>query len=327
MSVSVAVGKCVECTGAIVDLGDELVCGSCGIVTAKEVLDSVRAERAPQAIDYTAHSLGGYLGPLEPGYHEKFSRGFSASSSTFQYLKLVSDFAGREDGAVYACAKMIERVCEKLSVPRVVLGQATVTAKKLLETKRERNDITTAAVSAYAIISACKTEGVTSVGVREIVEAHRLMGRRVKTSALIQLSLESPVRTSARRAEEYVSRVVSRLESVEGLSEQLTGLGMGGIPYFNRLREAAKDTLGKVDPTARGGHSPCTLAATAVYAAEVVLSRRESRKRLLSQRDVAESVNVAEYTVREQFGEIFRPLLQQQAAVTERTPPTPPPPA
>jgi len=288
-----------------------LVCESCGVVTPKEILESRHDERAPQAIDFTAQALGGYLGPLDHGYKEKFSKAFSASSSSFKYLKLVSDFAGREDSTVYSCAKMIERVCEKLSVPRIVLGQAAATARKLLETKRERNDITTAAVSAYAIISACKTGGVTSVGVREIIEAHRLMGRRVKMSALIQLSLNSPVKTFPRRAEDYISRVIARLDSVASLAEELEGLGIGRTTYFNRLREAARVALDAIDTTSRGGHSPCTLAATAVYAGEIMLARKESRKKLLSQRDVAECVNVAEYTVREQFGEMFRALMQQ----------------
>jgi hypothetical protein len=38
-----------------------------------------------------------------------------------------------------------------------------------------------------------------------------------------------------------------------------------------------------------------------------VVSESESRKRLFTQRNAATCVNVAEYTVREQFCELFRP--------------------
>jgi transcription initiation factor TFIIIB Brf1 subunit/transcription initiation factor TFIIB len=62
-----------------------------------------------------------------------------------------------------------------------------------------------------------------------------------------------------------------------------------------------------LDSSVRGGHSPCALAATSFYAAEMVVSEGEARKRLFTQRDVANCVNVAEYTVREQFCELFRP--------------------
>jgi len=320
MLSSVGGERCAECSGAIVDAGDELVCGSCGAVTGKEVLEDWVKNKKPQAIDFTAHALGGYLGPLEHGYEERFSKGFARASSSFEYLKLVSDFAGKEDTAIYTCVKMIERVCEKLSLPRIVVGQAAVMANKLFAVKRERNDITTAAVSAYSIICACKIEGVTSVGVREIVDAHRLMGRRVKTSALIQLSLNSQTNAGARRAEEYVGRVIARLSSCSSLCSDLEGRGIKAASYFSRLRKAAGEVLAAVDQPSRGGHSPCTLAATAVYAAEISLARSESRKRLLSQRDIAVCVNVAEYTVREQYGEIFRHMLERQpVTAAERT--------
>jgi transcription initiation factor TFIIIB Brf1 subunit/transcription initiation factor TFIIB len=314
------VETCGECSGVIVDAGDELVCASCGVVTSKEVLEAWAPEKAPQAIDYTGQALGGYLGPLEHGYQERFSKGFSAVSSSFEYLKLVSDFSGRDDSAFYSCAKMIERVCEKLSMPKVVAGQAAVIAKKLFEVKRERTDITTGAVSAYAVISACKIEGVTSVGVKEIVEAHRLLGRRVKTSALIQLSLNSPVKVSARKPEEYLGRVLAHLSSSVQLSRELKRRGVNQTLYLSHLREAASDALASVDQSSRGGHSPCTLAATAVYAGEVTLARRESRSRFLSQKDVAECVQVAEYTVREQYGEIFRHVMQRTERAVIGTP-------
>jgi transcription initiation factor TFIIIB Brf1 subunit/transcription initiation factor TFIIB len=312
MLASTQAGRCEECLGEIVDTGDELVCRSCGVVTEKEVLEAWGKQRAPQAIDYTAQALGGYLGSLEHGYEERFSRAFSRTSSNFEYLKLISDYSGREDSTIYACVKMIERVCEKLSMPSMIVGQAVVIAKKLFVVKRQRNDITSAAVSAYAIITASKIGQVTSVGVKEIIEAHRLMGRRVKMSALIQLSLNSPIKMLPRKPEDYVGRVIARLSSKGSLAEDLASRGINGVVYLNALRVAAKEALAAVEQPTRGGHSPCTLAATAVYAGEVSLAKKESRKRLLSQKDVAESVDVAEYTVREQYGEIFRPMMQRQ---------------
>lgn len=322
MLTSVESGRCAECSGEILDAGEELVCKCCGVVTAKLVIETGPG-KAIQAIDFTAQALGGYLGPIDYGFGEKFSKGFSASSSSFRYLKLISDNAGREDSTVYSCVKMIERVCEKLTLPRIIMAQAVVVAKKAFEIKRKRSDITTAAVSAYAIITACKIEGVTSVGVKEIVEAHRVLGRRVKISALIQLSLNSPSGLGARRPEDYVGRVLGKLSGNEALGRELREEGVNVTAYLNRLREAAKEALAALGQDGRGGHSPCALAATAVYAGEVALARRESRRRVLTQKDVAESVDVAEYTVREQFGELFRPVMPQLAAEVRVTPSQP----
>src|SRR5712692_3785239 len=299
--------KCSECSGQIIDAGDEFVCQSCGMVTAKEVLEG-RERKTPQALDYTPHALGGYLGPPEQVDEEQSPPpAFPDASSSFKYLKLVSDYAGKGESCVYSCAKMIERVCEKLSTPKIVVSQSMVIANKVFEL-RKRNEITVAAISAYSIITACKIEGITSVGVKEVIEAHRALGRRVKTTSLIQISLDSPIKTRARRAEDYLTRVIAHLSSNSGLRRKLEEHMMSETVYYNKLYEVAREALGIVEREAMGGHSPCGLAASAVYAAEVALAQLDSRIRFLSQREVAECIGVAEYTVREQYGEVFRPV-------------------
>jgi hypothetical protein len=172
--------RCAECSGELLDLGDELVCRGCGIATEKEVVGT-GASRAPVAIDFTGQSLGGYLGPPDTGFEERFSKGLVGSPSTYRYLKLVSDYAGREDSALYSCAKMIERVAEKLKLPRLVMAQAVVVARTLLGSGGSRGEVSTATLSSYSVVTACRIMGVSSVSVKEVVEAHRLLGRRVKS--------------------------------------------------------------------------------------------------------------------------------------------------
>jgi transcription initiation factor TFIIIB Brf1 subunit/transcription initiation factor TFIIB len=299
----------------MIDVEDEFVCESCGSVTAKEVIES--HEMKPQAIDYTKHSLGSYLGPLEYGYEEKFSKGFSHSSSTFRYLKTVSDYSYREDGSAYSCAKMIERICEKLLIPKGVIGQAINIAKSMLEMKGDRSRFTIAAISSFSIITACKMYGITSVGVREAIEAHRSLEYRVKISTIIQMSIDSPIRLRARRAEEYLNRIITHLSSNESFKKSLNERGLNESIYSYRLLEIAKKILQFIDETMRGGHSPSALAATSVYAAEILLARAEFRKKRLTQRELAKCANVAEYTVREQYVEIFRPHMEEIFKVIE----------
>ncbi len=289
----------------MIDAGDEFVCRSCGMVAAKEVVEA-RGGRTPQAIDYTKYALGGFLGPLEYGYEEKFSRGLSDASSSFRYLKLISDFSGRGNSCVYACAQMIQRVCEKLGLPSIVVCHSMVIARKVLELKKTRNEITAAAISAYSVISACKIESVTSVGVKEVISAHIALGHRLKASSLIQISLDSPVRLPARRPEDYLARVLVRLSSNPRVKSKIREEGINERIYSGRLYDTAKLVLRMVGEEMRGGHSPCALAATATYAAEVALADLDSRPKLLSQRDVALCVDVEEYTIREQYGEVFR---------------------
>lgn len=303
---------CAQCPGRMVDVGEELVCSSCGMVASKEVIETAES-RTPQAIDYTNHSLGSYLGPVDYGFEERFSSGFAKSTSTFKYLKTISDFAYKDGTALYNCARLVERVCEKLALPRSVVAESVNIAREVMDIRRQRGEVTIASVSAFSIINACKRLGVTSAGVRDVMDAHRNLGYRVKASIIIQISIDSPVRTRPRKAEEYLGAVLARLPRAL--------IKSGGMPagYTNRLHEAAKAALEQIDGPSRGGHNPRAVAATAVYAAEVALSGIEQRRKVFSQREVAECVQVAEYTVREQYVEIFKTrMVEIQQALRAR---------
>ena len=317
MLTSACLEGCSLCQGRIVDAGDELVCSSCGMVSSKEVIEGTEA-RTPQAMDYTSYSLGSYMGPLEYGYEEIFSKGFSGSPSTFKYLKTISDFSCRDGSGIYSCAKLMERICEKLELPKSVVGESVAIAKCVIEMRKEHGEITIAAVSAYSIINACKRLRVTRVGVREIMEAHGNLGYRVKASVIIKISIDSSVKTGPRMAEEYLGNVLVHLR------QSLAGDGEVPAGYFNTLYEAARIALENADGPSRGGHNPRALAATAVYAGEMALSSSEGRKKIVSQREIAACVGVAEYTVREQFVEIFRPRMGEiQRSLLSRASPRP----
>jgi len=304
---SVDGAKCANCSGRMVDLDEEIVCSSCGSVTPKEVLSAKAgdaAARRAHAVDYTSHSLGSFLGPMEYDRDESPPKGLSGSSSTFRYLKTISDYSQRDEAGVYPCAKLIERICEKLSLPPGVMGQAIAVAKGILVIRKQRTGYTIAAISAFAIISACRIYGISSIGAREVVRAHKALGHNVRPSTLIRMGFDSPVKASPMRAEEHLGRVAGRL------SEALPRLG-APPGYQYRLLRIARRALSMLDSSVRGGHSPSALAATSFYAAEIAVSESESRKKIFTQREVANCVGVAEYTVREQFCELFRPRWEE----------------
>lgn len=296
-------------------MGEELVCPVCGIVGEKEVVE-FRPGRNPVATDFTPQALGSYLGSVEATGRERSSRGFSTSHSNYGYLKTLSDFVGRDDGTLFECVRMVERVCENLSLPNVVMARAVIIARKMLGPRNERHRTTIAAVSAVAIVVSCRVGRVASVSTKEVIEAHRALGRTLKVSSMIRLFLESGIRLEPREAEDYVPRVVARLSV-----SRLAGQPMSPA-YVREIRILATEILGKVPEEMKAGHRPGALAATAVYAADLVLAAREGRSRRITQRDVALSGDAAEYTVREQYREIFAPTLGRLAE--QRTPVLPP---
>jgi len=297
---------CSACLVRFVDGGDELVCPKCGQVRTKQCMEPpppAGGERyAPGR-----HQLGSYMGSMRVTPQERSSRGIAGSSSKYEYLKVLSDFAGREDGPLEACERIVARVGEKLFLPRLVQEEASAIARTILSSRQSSRRITLAAVSAFSLVAACRVERVTSVSVREIISAHAALGRRVNSSSFIQIALESPIKVVPRRPEEYLSRVLARLSSDGGLSEVLKSEGVSQTSYFNSLRESAKELLSCVGPEELSGRRPCSLAAAAIYSAELAMAAHDSRNKRLTQRLLAECGDSAEYTIREQCASIFTP--------------------
>ena len=312
-------GVCPQCSTRFLDAGDEMVCPSCGIVGDKEVA-AFRRGQAPRASDFTPQALGSYLGSADPTARERFSRGFSGSRSTYAYLKTVSDFIGRNDGTLFECVRMVERVSERLGLTNVVMTRAVTIARRMLQSKRGGRRTTIAAISAFAIIASSRIGGGRSVAIREVIEAHRALGRNLRTASIIQLSLDSDVRIQPRSPEDYVNKVVARL-AIRMKASQLQSSPLNLAAELQGLRDTAADILRMVPEESKAGHRPSALAATAVYAAEFVLAVREGRPRMVTQRDVGECGDAAEYTIREQFREIMLPAIRRSGLAGSSTAP------
>lgn len=308
--------SCPECGVGLIDAGDELVCPRCGMVDGKQVLGS--GAESTRSLLRPGQPLGSFMGSFDTTSKERSSKGISGSGSTFGYLKTISDSASKESGSASECRKLIERVGEKLNLPRGVFVEASGIAKKVLAAAPPRHRTSPAAVSAYSIIAACRVLGVASVSAREVLEAHADQGHPVTSAAIMRLSMDSPFRTQPRGPSDYVVMVLARLSTLERLAARLRRDGIRPTVYINSLRETAVSLLNLVDGTLTGGRRPSALAASAVYSAELVLSNSEGRKRRLTQRDVSACGDAAEYTVREQCACIFAPAVEELAVRRRR---------
>jgi len=308
---------CPECSKRLLDAGDELVCPSCGI-TQEKVESPTGVSLGSRAPLVGKQALGSYMGSMEVTYKDRFSKGITGSNSSYRYLKVVSDFAGRYDGSEGSCARMIERVGEKLLLPRIILVEAASIARKVLANQPPRRRVAVASVSAYSLIAACKVSGATSTNVREILGAYAALGKKVTSSSIIQLTLASPIRTYARTPEEYLTKVLAQVSMNPRLAQQATASGVRLSEYLQRLRETACDILRVLGEEHRAGKRPGALAASAVYSAETVLSRCEGRHKWITQRELAECGDTAEYTIREQCARLFLPIVEAVVASRRR---------
>ena len=280
--------RCPECRGHLVEAGEEWTCTSCGLV-AKTEKTSVEVARAGRN---TSRRLGSYMGTRDDeNSHADFN-----GSSTIGFAKILSDNMG-VDSAAWSCANMVRRVSEKLALPSFAKENAVAVSEKLLASSRNgrlgKRRTSIPAISAYSILSACRTAGLDHVSSKSVIQAHNDTGHRVTKSALLQLGTESPVPLRPADPASLLRTVMNGLETNEGVLKRLRKKGIESGPYFRRLLQASLTVL-ETMRTMREGCNPRTIAAGSVY-----LASREVEPRAVTQREVAEIAEMAEYTVRE----------------------------
>ena len=280
--------RCPECRGHLVEADEEWTCTSCGLV-AKTEKTSTEVARAGRN---TSRRLGSYMGTRDDeNSHADFN-----GSSTIGFAKVISDNMG-VDSAAWNCANMVRRVSEKLSLPSFAKENAVAVSEKLLAGSRNgrlgKRRASIPAISAYSILSACRAAGLDHVSSKSVIRAHYDMGHRVTKSALLQLGTESPVSLRPADPAVLLRTVMNGLETNEGVLQRLRKKGIESGPYFRRLQQASLTVL-ETMRTMREGCNPRTIAAGSVY-----LASREVEPRAVTQREVAEIAEMAEYTIRE----------------------------
>jgi len=300
---------CTSCRGQLIDDGDELVCSSCGRVTPK--VDESEGTRSshPAPVDATRAALGSFLGPTETPTSDR-RKGLSSSNRTYRYLKATSDWTGKS-GHDYSCARMIAQVCDKLSLSASFAVMATMVARKVLakdEFKRLKPRPSLHAVSAYAIIAQCKLSEQRTISWKTVIEVFAELGHQVKGRSIMRVAECSPVRMEPVSPAVYLQGLLSKVRNDPVVWPQINS-----TERLSRLASTAAEFLERTR-SSKGGHNPRGLAATSLYAAEAEMARQAGRAKIFTQKMVADMAGVAEYTVREQYGEIFR---NQRKLLTE----------
>ncbi len=294
--------RCRECKGHVVQAGDEFVCTSCGVVARKVEEEKFHLELHIQAPSQLASGLGSFVGDRS----DKDSGADFNGVCTVGFAKLLSDSMGVDQTARNLKA-LIRRAADRLSLPPFVRDNAMALSGKMLGASRSdgengKHRTSIAAISAYALLSACRTAGMDQVGTKAILQTYSDMGHRVSRSKLLQLGLDSSVPFRPADPAALLRTVVGALEASGAVRKKLGSKGVEPGPYFRRVLQASQTVVSSVRGMAEG-RSPRTLAAAAVY-----IASKEVVPGVVTQRDVAETMGVSEYSTREFVAKASRGL-------------------
>jgi transcription initiation factor TFIIIB Brf1 subunit/transcription initiation factor TFIIB len=289
-----AIERCRECRGHVVQAGEEFVCTSCGVVARKVEEEKFHLGVHIQAPSQLAsRRLGSYLGDRRDADSTANFNG----TSTVGFAKRISDNMG-QDQTAWNCAAMIRRAADRLSLPPFVRANATALSEKMLADSRSnggngKRRTSVPAVSAYALLSACRAAGMDHVSAKAVLQTYVDMGHRVTKSKLLRLGTDSGVPFRPADPAALVRTILGCLEANGAVCKKLASKGVEPGPYFRKVLQASQTVIGAVR-TMGEGRSPRTLAAGAVY-----IASREVVPGVVTQRDVAETMGVSEYSTRE----------------------------
>src|SRR5437870_9700251 len=190
--------------------------------------------------------------------------------------------------------QMNERIAERLELPKSIVRQANVVARRLLPGKKTYN-ATIPMIAAYALLYACRSVNIANVSHREILAAYTEAGYTVSKSRLMRISLESTMPLPQASMDELVRTALGRLQSSESVVARLRRLNLDPKTYFTRLFDLAREVAAESRDLA--GFSARTIAAGSVYVASLAFSAQT-----FTQREAGETLGMAEYTVREFCG-------------------------
>jgi transcription initiation factor TFIIIB Brf1 subunit/transcription initiation factor TFIIB len=273
--------SCPECRAKLVDVGGEVTCPSCGLVLGTSSTSGI-IQRASEA---RPEALGSYIGqmPNNGGHRSYPGRVFGAS-------RLRPDAIGR-DASLIQCSGLTERVASRFLLPKGVVKSAVLTAARLLPGRKVYR-ATVPAISAYSLLHACRSAGISRIRLSDLLKAYTEAGHCVSKSQLLRIGRESSLPLPAVRPEDLIPHVVAKLQSDAAITRRIKGANLEERWYFAKLLEEARTTV--TGARGLGGFSPRTLAAGSVYLACLRVGPKVVR-----QREVAEAIGIAEYAVRE----------------------------
>jgi len=304
---------CPLCRSKLLLVDYELVCTSCGYVAQSglETSQTVSRNYSLKADLLAQYELGSYIGSVDLNSKGAFRLSIGEGESSIRYLKAISDYGlkSSRNNEGHSCMKILSRICDKVELPETILVHALKLSQDLLDARSKVKGITIPAICLYSLIVACKESHINKVNTKKLMEIFKAYGYRISLSSLIKISAEVTVPMVPKASEDYLSVTIPAIVSNPIVKEKIMKYYHSPTEYERKLYRATISVLAYVDKRRRGGHNPYALAATSTYAGEVALSKMEKRRPIFSQRVVSESVEVAEYTIREQFGEFFRDAL------------------
>ncbi len=223
----------------------------------------------------------------------------------FNKLKRLFNFRARIKGreSEYRTLKSLRRACSNLQVTEQTYMRAAYLYRKSLNTL-SKDEYSTHPVLICACLYTAIKENKEPFYLQQIIDNIKILGHKISNSSVIktlqQLKQMNVISHVSRKSEDFLSDLISDLLANPEIKSRLIKQNWEIETYRFLLQKTAQQALDATSLKNSGRH-PRTYASAALYASDLILAERYNKIHILTQKLIAKTVNVGQYSVRDHY--------------------------
>ncbi|MEJ2295974.1 MAG: hypothetical protein P8Y23_14555 [Candidatus Lokiarchaeota archaeon] len=208
---------------------------------------------------------------------------------------------------------ILNKISIYLNLNRNIRNNAAYIYKKIL--KKENKVINNISLIAFCIFYAARKEYHNApITIDEISKAFQNFGHRVNPRLILRdgIKYKKHLRkgSTPHKSEDYLIRLLNEVINHEDLENRLLkkGVNWSKQEYHIELSKKCREILYKLSAWHRGGRNPFILTGAIIYLANKLIAKENNEKSVLTQSLISEATSIAEYSIRDHYVNLLKPL-------------------
>jgi transcription initiation factor TFIIIB Brf1 subunit/transcription initiation factor TFIIB len=335
LSVEKMKEKCMECNGRLIRTDSDMVCTNCGLI-ANQIYEKPSLQLINTEGSYknqynsisdrpsSMKSLGTFLGTYRKRNLMDVTGSALSTEKKLQYrrLKSVNDiylhFSGRQ--REYRGYSLLTRVCSTLEITDTTKADALYLFKKVHLPLRKEVKLSGLIMGSIYLAIRTRKENIELNRLTKAVQdnGYSMRGKQIIRAASL-IRKHAKIRVQYVKSEEYLENIIGRIQKDYCVRNEVMKKIAIKKEYYHCLKVVARQLLKQFPIVKRGGRNPFILAAAMINAADIILARHkmfpqcylnQRRRGVLTQKKLSEILDIAEFTLREHYLLLAKPLVE-----------------
>ena len=321
---------CPECNSNLIQNGHESVCENCGLVIDSVLFvdsfqfnDTINSDLSTgdqfvsvgKTVDNIC-TLGSHIDYFSTKVFSDYKHKVISSNFQKKFRKLKAytfPIKIKNHETDYRVLRILNKITKYLGLSSIVKNRAAYYYQSIKRKASSiRNHISLIGFCIfYASREFCSNA---PVSIREICKIFTMLGHRVSPRLIIRDSIEYQKflkkKNQPHKSEDFISRfinsVVNSPEVVNRMQKKKSLWTM--TVYKNLLENKCKFIMKTINKGRKRSWNPFILASATVYCADKLLAKDYDTKSILTQKIASNAMNIAEYSIRDHYVKILKPL-------------------